>query len=81
MFNSVLNTPMNCTLDLKKIPLAKYTTACVAKSFFSKFKVFITVSPKSMKPVKLPVFDWNHISFYFHFGKLKSNKSMSTIVS
>ena len=27
------------------------------KPFFSKFKVFMTVSPKSIKPVKLPVFD------------------------
>ena len=43
---------------LEKTPLTKYTNACVAKSsFFSKFKVFMTVSPKSIKPVKLPVFD------------------------
>ena len=39
-------------------PLTKYANACVAKPpFFSEFKVFMTVSSKSIKPVKLPVFD------------------------
>ena len=29
----------------------------LCRPLFSKFKVFMTVSPKSIKPVKLPVFD------------------------
>ena len=32
ILDCVLNTPQNCTLDLKK-PLTKYTSACVAISF------------------------------------------------
>ena len=46
-----------------------YINACVAKSFFSKFKVFMTLSPISIKPVKLPVLNKNQIFFYFHFVK------------
>ena len=54
----------------EKTPLTKYANACVAKSsFLSKFKVFMTASPKSIKPVKLPVFNKNQIFFYFHFVK------------
>ena len=37
---------------LEKTPPTKYINACVVKSsFFSKFNVFTTVSPKSIKPV------------------------------
>ena len=75
MFDCALNTPMKCSLNLKKkTPLTKYTNACVAKSsFFSRFKVFKTVSPISLKPVKLPVLNKNQIFFTF----ILSNKKVT----
>ena len=45
--------------------------------FFSKFKVFMTVSPKSIKPMKLSVFDLNQILFIFiSSNKRVTNQSM-----
>ena len=55
MLNCVLNTSLNCTLNLEN-NLGKNTNACVARSsFFSKFKVFMSESPKTIKPMRLPV--------------------------
>ena len=55
MLDCVLNMPLNCTLNLEN-NLAKNTNACVARSSsFSKFKVFMSVFPKSIKPMRLPV--------------------------
>ena len=55
MLNYVLNTPLNCTLNLEN-NLGKNTNACVVRSsFFSKFKVFTSVFPKTIKPMRLPV--------------------------
>ena len=58
----------------KKTPLTKCTNACIAKSsFFSRFKVFKTVSPISLKPVKLPILNKNQIFFTF----ILSNKRVT----
>ena len=55
MLDCVLNMSLNCTLNLEN-NLAKNTNACVARSSsFSKFKVFMSVFPKSIKPMRLPV--------------------------
>ena len=55
MLNFVLNTPLNCTFNLEN-NLGKNTNICMTRSsFFSKFKVFMSVSPKTIKLVRLPV--------------------------
>ena len=63
MLNCVLNTPQNCTLNLKNTPGKIHQ--CMCGDFFSKFKVFMSVS----------------IFLYFHFVKYKSNKSISAVKS
>ena len=69
MFDCVLNA-YELYFNFEKTPLTKYTNVCLAKSsFFSKFKAFMSVFPKSIKPVKLTVFNKNQIFFYFHFIK------------
>ena len=55
MLDCVNNKPLNFTLNLKN-NLGKNTNACVARSsFFFKLKIFMSVSPKIVKPTRLPV--------------------------
>ena len=63
MLDCVLNTPQNCTLNLKNTPGKIHQ--CMCGDFFSKFKVFMSVS----------------VFLYFHFVKYESNKSISAVES
>ena len=70
MLDCVLNTPLNCILNLEN-NLRKNANACVARSsFFSKFKVFMSVSPETIKPMRLPVC-LTKIKFRFQKSKFR----------